>query len=87
MEQLIFFHDHVMLVLILIVSLVLYVIGVLCFNKLSNRYVSHGHEIELVWTVIPALILVFIGLPSLRLLYLLDEVNVPLLTLRVVGHQ
>jgi cytochrome c oxidase subunit 2 len=86
-EQLIFFHDHVMLVLVLIVSLVLYVIGVLGVNKLLNRYLYEGQEIELVWTVLPALMLVFIGFPSLRLLYLLDEVNLPLVTLKVVGHQ
>lgn len=46
-----------------------------------------GQTIEVVWTVIPAVTLIFIALPSLRLLYLLDEVNDPTITLKVIGHQ
>lgn len=37
--------------------------------------------------MLPAITLVFIALPSLRLLYLLDEVGSPGLTLKTVGHQ
>jgi cytochrome c oxidase subunit 2 len=47
-EQLIFFHDHVILILVLIVCLVIYVIGLLVFNSFSNRYLYEGQEIELV---------------------------------------
>ena len=43
--------------------------------------------IEIIWTAIPAIILIFIALPSLRLLYLLDEVNSPTITLKTIGHQ
>jgi len=46
-----------------------------------------GQIIELIWTIIPALILVFIALPSLRALYLLDEVKNPAITIKTVGHQ
>nr|QAX91272.1 cytochrome c oxidase subunit 2 [Schedorhinotermes sp. 1 MW-2019] len=42
---------------------------------------------ETTWTITPAIILVFIAMPSLRLLYLMDEVHTPALTLKVVGHQ
>ena len=86
-EQLIFFHDHVIIVLTLITVLVGYIIGTLFFNKLTNRFLLEGQTIEIIWTVLPALILVFIALPSLRLLYLLDEVNNPIITLKTVGHQ
>lgn len=86
-EQLIFFHDHVMLILVLIVCLVLYVLGLLIINSFTNRFLYEGQEIELVWTLLPAIVLLFIGFPSLRLLYLLDEVNIPLITLKTIGHQ
>ena len=86
-EQLIFFHDHAMLVLILITTLVGYIMSSLFFNTFINRFLLEGQTIEIVWTIVPALILVFIALPSLRLLYLLDEVSTPRLTIKAIGHQ
>nr|YP_009407046.1 cytochrome c oxidase subunit 2 [Typhlatya arfeae]ASA39595.1 cytochrome c oxidase subunit 2 [Typhlatya arfeae] len=87
MEQLIFFYDHTTLVLILITTLVGYVMSSLFFNKLTNRFLMEGQTIEMIWTVLPALILIFIALPSLRLLYLLDEVGTPSITVKAIGHQ
>lgn len=86
-EQLIFFHDHSILILIMITILVRYLITILFFNKLTNRYLLSGQLIEIIWTVIPAIILIFIALPSLRILYLLDEINDPSITLKTIGHQ
>jgi len=43
--------------------------------------------IELIWTISPAFILIAIAFPSFRLLYLLDEVISPTITIKVVGHQ
>nr|YP_007025686.1 cytochrome c oxidase subunit II [Neotrypaea thermophila]AEW68325.1 cytochrome c oxidase subunit II [Neotrypaea thermophila] len=87
MEQLTFFHDHTMVVIILIMSFVGYMMGSLFVNKYINRFLLENQNIEIVWTIVPAVILVFIALPSLRLLYLLDEVNNPSVTLKAVGHQ
>nr|YP_010520595.1 cytochrome c oxidase subunit II [Coenobita clypeatus]UXP76991.1 cytochrome c oxidase subunit 2 [Coenobita clypeatus] len=87
MEQLIFFHDHAMVVLILITTLVGYMMSSLFFNSFINRFLLENQAIEVIWTVLPALILIFIALPSLRLLYLLDEVNNPSVTLKSIGHQ
>nr|YP_009948014.1 cytochrome c oxidase subunit II [Anthalia sp. YD3030]QOH97182.1 cytochrome c oxidase subunit 2 [Anthalia sp. YD3030] len=87
MEQLTFFHDHALLILIMITILVGYLMIMLFFNKYTNRYLLHGQTIEIIWTILPAIILLFIALPSLRLLYLLDEINEPSLTLKAIGHQ
>nr|YP_008238995.1 cytochrome c oxidase subunit II [Pachygrapsus crassipes]AGO20483.1 cytochrome c oxidase subunit II [Pachygrapsus crassipes] len=87
MEQLIFFHDHIMLVIVLIVTFVGYMLSTLFFNSFINRYMLENQPIEVIWTSIPAVILIFIALPSLRLLYLLDEVNNPSMTLKTIGHQ
>ena len=86
-EQLIFFHDHAIIVLILITTFVGYIIASLFFNSYTNRFLLENQTIEIIWTILPAFILIFIALPSLRLLYLLDEVNNPRVTLKTIGHQ
>lgn len=86
-EQLIFFHDHSLLILIIITLLVGYLIIILFYNKYINRFLLSGQLIEIIWTILPAIILLFIAFPSLRLLYLLDEINSPSITLKAIGHQ
>uniref|UniRef100_UPI0030E020E3 cytochrome c oxidase subunit II n=1 Tax=Neohirasea hongkongensis TaxID=1461108 RepID=UPI0030E020E3 len=87
MEQLIFFHDHIMMILMMIVTTVSYTMIMLIFNKQINLNMLEGQMIELIWTVTPAMTLFFIATPSLRLLYLMDEINNPMLTIKAVGHQ
>nr|YP_010951004.1 cytochrome c oxidase subunit II [Thienemanniella xena]WML69345.1 cytochrome c oxidase subunit II [Thienemanniella xena] len=87
MEQLTFFHDHSLLILTMITVMVGYLMGMLFYNNFTNRFLLHGQTIEVIWTIIPAIVLMFIALPSLRLLYLLDEISKPTLTLKTVGHQ
>lgn len=86
-EQIIFFHDHSLIILIIINILVCYIILNIFFNKFINRFLLEGQIIELIWTILPAITLIFIALPSLRLLYLLDELNNPLITIKSIGHQ
>nr|YP_008238982.1 cytochrome c oxidase subunit II [Palinurellus wieneckii]AGN95853.1 cytochrome c oxidase subunit II [Palinurellus wieneckii] len=87
MEQLIFFHDHAMVVLVMIITFVGYMMSSLFLNYFTNRFLLENQTIEVIWTVLPAIILIFIALPSLRLLYLLDEVNSPSVTVKAIGHQ
>nr|AJH66240.1 cytochrome c oxidase subunit II [Bombyx mori] len=87
MEQIIFFYDHTLIILIMIMILVSYLMISLFFNKYINRFLLEGQMIELIWTIMPAFTLIFIALPSLRLLYLLDELNNSLITLKSIGHQ
>jgi cytochrome c oxidase subunit 2 len=54
---------------------------------LKNIKVIHGTWIEIIWTLIPSIILVFIAVPSFALLYSMDEVIRPSLTLKVTGYQ
>ena len=56
-------------------------------NAIVHKYLNHGTLIELIWTITPALVLIAIAFPSFRLLYLLDEVISPTITIKVVGHQ
>ena len=52
-----------------------------------NRYLVEGTTLEVVWTVVPAVVLLLVAFPSLRLLYLIDEVVDVGVTVKVVGHQ
>nr|QIQ26173.1 cytochrome c oxidase subunit II [Coelorinchus multispinulosus] len=87
MEELLHFHDHTLMVVFLISTLVLYVIVAMVSTKLTDKLISDSQEIEIIWTVLPAVILILIALPSLRILYLMDEINNPHLTVKAVGHQ
>nr|YP_009003707.1 cytochrome c oxidase subunit II [Urogymnus granulatus]AHG30975.1 cytochrome c oxidase subunit II [Urogymnus granulatus] len=87
MEELLHFHDHTLMIVFLISSLVLYVIVATVSTKLTNKYILDSQEIEIVWTIVPAIILIMIALPSLRILYLMDEINDPHITIKALGHQ
>nr|YP_009351796.1 cytochrome c oxidase subunit II [Ephelotermes taylori]AQP30676.1 cytochrome c oxidase subunit 2 [Ephelotermes taylori] len=87
MEQLIYFHDHALMILLMIISAVFYTMISIIQNKQTSRFILEGQMIETVWTIAPAIILVFIAIPSLRLLYLMDEIHNPVMTLKAVGHQ
>nr|AEL97469.1 cytochrome c oxidase subunit 2 [Urolophus cruciatus] len=87
MEELLYFHDHTLMIVFLISSLVLYVIVTTVSTNLTNKYILDSQEIEIVWTIVPAFILILIALPSLRILYLMDEINDPHITIKALGHQ
>nr|YP_009114327.1 cytochrome c oxidase subunit II [Garrulax perspicillatus]AHL16780.1 cytochrome c oxidase subunit II [Garrulax perspicillatus] len=86
MEELLQFHDHALMVALAICSLVLYLLTVMLTQKLSSSTVN-AQAIELIWTILPAAVLVALALPSLRILYMMDEINQPDLTLKAIGHQ
>nr|YP_009555974.1 cytochrome oxidase subunit 2 [Schizosaccharomyces cryophilus]QBC74716.1 cytochrome oxidase subunit 2 [Schizosaccharomyces cryophilus] len=54
---------------------------------ISNKYATHGSIVEFVWTLIPALVLILVALPSFKLLYLLDEVQKPSMTVKCLARQ
>nr|ALO62439.1 cytochrome c oxidase subunit II [Dasypus novemcinctus] len=87
MEELLHFHDHTLMIVFLISSLVLYIITLMLTTKLTHTSTMDAQEVETVWTILPAVILILIALPSLRILYMMDEINNPLLTIKAMGHQ
>lgn len=89
-EELIAFHDIVMYILILIRFVVFFRLIRVWFNSSLRKYFLEKNTIEILWTIIPAFILLFLSFPSLSLLYHIDT---PLLKkvgktlIKVVGHQ
>jgi cytochrome c oxidase subunit 2 len=86
-------HNSIFFYLLLISVGVAWMLGSVVVNYNSKaspivyKYANHGTLIELIWTITPALILVAIAFPSFKLLYLMDEVISPSMTIKVVGHQ
>lgn len=92
MEGIIFFNGLLMTFMIFIACLV----GWLLYKCLTlfdeSKHANpvgftHSTLLEVVWTIIPAAILMVISIPSYNLLYAMDEVIDPSLTIKVVGHQ
>ncbi|YP_009340709.1 cytochrome c oxidase subunit II (mitochondrion) [Eublepharis macularius] len=87
MEELLHFHDHALMIVFLISTLVLYLMVLMLTTSMTYTNTMNAQEMEMVWTILPAVILIMIALPSLRILYLMDEVNNPHLTVKALGHQ
>nr|YP_009003616.1 cytochrome c oxidase subunit II [Schistometopum gregorii]AGZ19102.1 cytochrome c oxidase subunit II [Schistometopum gregorii] len=87
MEELLHFHDHTLMVVFLISTLVLYVISIMMTTKLTSTNYMDAQDVEMIWTILPAIIMIVIALPSLRILYLMDELSDPHLTIKTIGHQ
>nr|YP_010963551.1 cytochrome c oxidase subunit II [Hemicentrus obliquus]WKZ08034.1 cytochrome c oxidase subunit II [Hemicentrus obliquus] len=87
MEQLMMFHDHGMMIIMMITTMVGYMMLSLMLKKNTSRFILENQPIEFIWTVLPAITLVFIAMPSLRILYLIEESMKPLMTIKIIGHQ
>ena len=93
MEGLIELHDNIMFYLVIILFAVGWIMLSIIVNfvneksPISHKYLNHGTLIELIWTITPALILILIAFPSFKLLYLMDEVSDPAMSVLAEGHQ
>ena len=88
-EHLILFHDQIMFYLILTMTGVAWSLFRMIVNNrlIAHKHLTHGTTLEIIWTLIPALILVTIAIPSFQLLYLIDEIIDPSVTVRAIGLQ
>nr|YP_011010162.1 cytochrome c oxidase subunit 2 [Hermatobates djiboutensis]WPW46686.1 cytochrome c oxidase subunit 2 [Hermatobates djiboutensis] len=87
MEQLVFFHDNTMIILMMITAIVGWSMMKMMMNKKISRFNLDNQTIETVWTIIPAIILIAIAMPSLQILYMMDEIKNPMMTIKAIGHQ
>jgi cytochrome c oxidase subunit 2 len=92
MEGIIALHHDLMFILAIIGTSVIWLLlrtTYLFYHKtnLNPSKITHGTTIEVVWTITPSIILMVIAVPSFALLYSIDEVIDPAVTLKVIGHQ
>lgn len=87
-EQILYFHDYLIIVISIILCRVGYFLVFVIFRKTYSTRIVADHLVERVWTILPIIVLVFLVYPSIYLLYLIDEGRVDFLcTLKVIGHQ
>nr|AGE93599.1 cytochrome c oxidase subunit 2 [Capsaspora owczarzaki] len=89
-EEVVYLHNHIMQYASLIIGLsgVLLVTALTRSNGgISHRFMVHGTTLEIIWTIAPAIILILIGVPSFKLLYLQDEIVDAALTIKAIGRQ
>jgi len=92
-EGMISFHNYLMFYLIFIGLFVFWMLYyvITYFNNTTQleapKKFTHSSLLEIVWTIIPALVLLLIAIPSFALLYSLDELIDPVVTLKIIGHQ
>merc|ERR1712024_119902 len=85
-EELIFLHDFINIILVFIITFVGFIIVRILFNSFINKNLLERQIIECIWTIIPAVILIQIAIPSLLLLYMLDESIDSNLTIKAIGN-
>lgn len=86
-EKIIQFHDHIIIILVLITCFIIYRI-ILTLIKISTiRILPKHHDLEIVWTCLPGILLLLVAFPSLYLLYLSEESPHPLINIKIIGHQ
>lgn len=91
-EGIIRFHHDLMFILLFVVifvsTMLLRIVSRFNYQKHPvSSSIVHGTVIEIIWTIIPALLLIVIAVPSFALLYSVDEVLDPAITVKVQGHQ
>ena len=92
MEQMIAFHDLILWILGIIVLFVVLLLAYVLFkfNKRTNPEPSkttHNNFLEIVWTIIPLIIVISLIFPSVDLIRLQETIPEPELTLKVTGYQ
>lgn len=88
MEEFMYFHDFTNIILLFILRFVGLILNRILFNKIIHKSLLEGQILESIWTLIPALILIQIALPSLVLLYTLEEYRGEKgISLKATGHQ
>ena len=91
MEGIVDLHHDIMFFMTVISIFILYLLirTVMLFHESQNNFlkVTHGKIIEIVWTITPSFVLAVIAIPSFALLYSMDEVINPAITIKAVGHQ
>ena len=93
MTDIVVFHDYMLLPIITAITVfVLFLVIYACikFRATKNRIASqtsHNTTIEIIWTLVPCLILIIMAVPSFKVLYSQDKVPPADVTVKAIGYQ
>jgi len=93
MDDIVWFHDYMLLPVITAITVfVLFLIAYACIRYRASRNpdpstTSHNTMIEVIWTLVPCLILIVLAVPSFKVLYSQDEIPKADVTIKAIGYQ
>jgi cytochrome c oxidase subunit 2 len=80
-------HDYIIIVILSVIILISYILIILIVNKVSYKFLSEGTIIETIWSIVPAIVLIILVIPSVKVLYYIEDRRTPILTFKILGHQ
>jgi len=86
-EQISFFHDYRITIVVFVCLVTAYFISTCVKFKRFDSYLIERQELELFWTFLPSVILIRLAIPSIKVLYYIEETFDPVLSLKTTGHQ
>ena len=93
MSDIVWFHDYMLLPIITaITAFVLFLLLYVCVKYRASKNqvastTSHNTFIEVIWTLVPCLILIVMAVPSFKVLYSQDEIPKAEVTIKAIGYQ
>lgn len=86
-RELNFLHDHIIIVIIRVIILISFLVVILIQRVFFYKFFSEGTLIETVWSLVPAVLLIVLLLPSIKILYVVEDIKSPSVTIKVIAHQ
>ena len=93
MSDIVWFHDYMLLPIITAITVfVLFLLAYACIRFRASKNpvastTSHNTTIEVIWTLVPCLILIVMAVPSFKVLYSQDEIPKADVTIKAIGYQ
>lgn len=75
------------MIILLVIFLVSYIMIFLATSSIYYKFLSEGTLIETIWSIVPAFLLLILVVPSIKVLYFIEDVKSPNITVKVVAHQ
>ena len=85
--ELSYLHDHVIIIIVRVIILIRYVIIYILVSKYTYKFLSEGTLIETIWSIVPAGLLIILVVPSIKVLYLIEDTEAPSFSVKVLAHQ
>jgi len=86
-NQFLMFNDHTIIVVIIVTALIGYSVMTLVSQTFFNKFILEEKTLERIWTIFPSLSLLFVAVPSMKILYFTEEILGPSFSLKIIGHQ
>nr|YP_010990684.1 cytochrome c oxidase subunit II [Rhotana formosana]WOW99128.1 cytochrome c oxidase subunit II [Rhotana formosana] len=87
MEELSILLDHSMTIMTMILMTTLMMMTMTLKMKFLSRNILENQLTETTWTILPAMVLLLIAVPSIKIMYMMEELTNPMISIKTIGHQ